>query len=214
MVYNRGVKIELMVVYLVVVIGSMVCHEIAHGYTSYFLGDDTAKLHNRLSLNPLHHLDLFMSIILPLMLILVGAPVFGGARPVLVNRRKLKYGDVGMAIVAVSGPIVNLLLAIIAGVCLGIVNPVTDSLLAQFLIMVVLVNLGFFLFNMIPIPPLDGSRVLYVLAPDFIQRLYDKIESFGIWPLIIIISVGYVPVSQYVNWGVGVFWRLWSMVFY
>lgn len=192
----------------------MVCHEVAHGYASYLLGDDTAKLHNRLSLNPFHHLDLFMSIILPLALALFGAPIFGGARPVLVNRRKLKYGDAGMAIVAISGPVVNLLLAILAGACLGLIKPVADSLLAQVLTMIILVNLGFFLFNMIPIPPLDGSRILYALAPDFIQRLFDKIESFGVWLVFLIVLAGYNFVGQYINWGVSVFWRLWSTIFY
>lgn len=167
-----------------VILVSMTLHELMHGFVAYKLGDDTAKIEGRLTLNPLKHLDLFYSVLLPLLLYICGGPIFGGAKPVPVNSRILKGKEWGMAAVALAGPLTNLLLAFVAFLVRFIliknfneVNIIVDSVLNYF----VSVNLGFAVFNMLPIPPLDGSRVLYAIAPDGVREFMAKIEVFGVW---------------------------------
>ena len=169
---------------LVVIVFSMALHEMAHGYVAYFLGDTTAKEEGRLSLNPLVHIDPVMSVILPLMLFIMKAPVFGGAKPVPINPGRLKGGVWGMALVAIAGPLTNFLLALIffvIGAKIGAIG-MRDGMIfysgyGGFLMAeMVMVNLGFMIFNLIPIPPLDGSRVLYAIAPDGARDFMDKME--------------------------------------
>lgn len=174
-----------MVLYLTVVLGvilvSMTFHEVMHGYVAYWLGDDTAKAQGRLTFNPIHHIDPFLTIILPVVLALLGGPIFGGAKPVPFNPARLKYDEWGSALVAIAGPLTNLVLAFVAfGVWVLLGTPAQTSLAGLILYTAVIVNLGFFVFNIIPIPPLDGSRVFYVLAPDFIRRGMEAIEQFGV----------------------------------
>lgn len=157
----------------------MTIHEAMHAYTSNWLGDDTARLQGRLTFNPIKHIDPFMTILLPLMLALSGAPVFGGAKPVPFNPNKVSGDEWGIALVAVAGPLTNFLIAFIAFGLWALINPQIE-IINQFFVTAVYVNLGFFIFNMIPIPPLDGSRVLYALAPDFARRVMESIESFGV----------------------------------
>ena len=165
-------------VVFVVIIFSMTLHEIAHGYAAYFLGDTTAKDEGRLSLNPLVHLDPWTSVALPLLLYIMGGPVFGGARPVPVDSRRLKWGEWGMALLALAGPAMNLLLAF-AGFLIGHFSGMLyeGGLLGLFFVEMVLANLGFAVFNLLPIPPLDGSRVLYALAPDGVRRVMMQMEQ-------------------------------------
>lgn len=180
MIWDMDMVIQLLIV-LAIIVGSMVLHELAHGFVAYRLGDTTAKDEGRLSLNPLKHLDPFMSVILPLLLALTGGPVFGGAKPVPIDSRRLKYGEWGMALVAIAGPVTNFLLAFI-GFLIGHFTGAIygDGLLAMVFVQFVLVNLGFMVFNLIPIPPLDGSRVLYALAPDGVQRAMAGMERYGL----------------------------------
>ncbi len=181
------------VVYLVTVfvisICSVILHELAHGLMAYALGDQTAKLSGRLSLNPLKHIDPVMSIIVPVVLALVGAPIFGGAKPVPINTRNLKWGEWGFALVALAGPLMNILLAFIfflVGNMTGVLVNESGSLGYYEVIGGIvcstglLLNLGFALFNIIPIPPLDGSRILYALAPDFARNFMRNIEQYGL----------------------------------
>lgn len=179
--------------YILIVLGtilvSMTLHEAMHGFVAYFLGDDTAKLQGRLTLNPVKHIDPFLTILLPLMLAAVGAPIFGGAKPIPFNPARLKYDEWGAALVALAGPLTNFLLAfVLFGVYVLIGTPQT-GLIAQILFTSVAVNLGFFIFNMIPIPPLDGSRVLYALAPEFVRRGMGAIERYGIIFVFLIVLV-------------------------
>ena len=161
------------VIVLGVIVVSMVLHELAHGYVAYFLGDTTAKEDGRLTLNPLQHLDPVMSVILPMISFFLGGVVFGGAKPVPVNSRKLRGGVWGMALVALAGPLTNFLIALVA-LALGTKVPALSyGWSAQVLLQFVVVNLGFGVFNLIPIPPLDGSRVLYALMPDGVRELMD-----------------------------------------
>ena len=164
---------------LIVILISMTMHEAMHAYTSYWLGDDTARLQGRLTINPIKHIDPFMTILLPLILAMSGAPVFGGAKPVPFNPNKIRGDEWGIAMVAIAGPITNFLIAFVVFGIWALVNPQIE-IINQFFVTAVYVNLGFFIFNMIPIPPLDGSRVLYALAPDFAKKVMEKIESFGV----------------------------------
>ena len=180
------------IVVLVVVLVSMILHELAHGAVAYALGDNTAKDEGRLSLNPLKHLDPVFSIAVPLLMYVMGGPIFGGAKPVPVNSRNLKGGAWGMALVAVAGPITNFLLALasfLIGWWTGVLR--TDNgLITTIMVNMVLVNLGFFVFNILPIPPLDGSRVLYAIAPDGAREWMENIErTFGVWIVFILVVV-------------------------
>lgn len=169
---------------LVIIFVSMTLHELMHGVVAYRLGDNTARLMGRLTLNPFRHIDPIMTIALPVMIIFTNAltgaamPVFGGAKPVPFNPENLKYGEWGIAMVAASGPLVNLLLAFISYVIVAYVGD--GSAAGKLLTTSVAVNLGFFAFNIIPIPPLDGSRVFYAVAPDFIRRFFEAAEQYGI----------------------------------
>lgn len=172
-------------VILGVILVSMTLHEVMHGFVSYWLGDDTAKLQGRLTLNPIKHIDPFLTILLPLTLAIIGAPIFGGAKPVPFNPDRVKGDEWGVAAVAIAGPLTNLFIAFIlfgVAVVLGF-NPAAmsyGSLTEMILAYGVFINLGFFVFNMIPLPPLDGSRVLYALAPEFVRRGMEFIEQYGL----------------------------------
>ena len=179
-----------LIVVIVVVVFSISLHELAHGVMAYWLGDNTAKDAGRLTLNPIANVDPYMSIIVPVLLYLLGGPVFGGAKPVPVNFRNLKWKEWGMAIVAFAGPFVNFLLALISfliGHFTGIIYG--DDFWSTIFTQLVFTNLGFMLFNLIPIPPLDGSRILYTLAPDAVRRIMDRIEAYGIVLVYILILI-------------------------
>lgn len=194
------------VITLGVILVSMVLHELAHGFVAYRLGDDTAKTDGRLTLNPLKHLDPILSIAMPLLLLLTGGPVFGGAKPVPVDSRKLRHGAWGMALVAIAGPLTNILLAFL-GFLLGYFTGAftmagLTSLWGQVMSSFVMVNLGFGIFNLIPIPPLDGSRVLYAIAPDAVRRLLEKIEPFGMMIVLILVVAGGGLLTGVMMWGI------------
>jgi Zn-dependent protease len=166
---------------LVVILLSMTFHEAMHGFVAFWLGDDTAKREGRLTLNPVKHLDPFLSIILPLGLALIGAPIFGGAKPVPFNPNQVKGGDWGAALVAIAGPMTNFIIAFVMyGIWVLVGTPPPTQLAGKILITAFTVNLGFFIFNSIPIPPLDGSRVIYAIAPEFIRTGMRVIERYGI----------------------------------
>ena len=179
-----------LVIILGVILFSMVLHELAHGVVAYWLGDETAKEDGRLTLNPAKHIDPVMSILVPVMLFIAGGPIFGGAKPVPVDTRKLKFGAWGMALVAIAGPVTNFLIALVSfliGYWTGWLN--VDGVVGVIFTELVLVNLGFGIFNLIPIPPLDGSRVLYALAPDVVREGMEKFEKFGIIIVMILVVV-------------------------
>ncbi|NCU38875.1 site-2 protease family protein [Candidatus Saccharibacteria bacterium] len=186
------------ITYVAIVLGvvlvSMTLHEAMHGFVAYYLGDDTAKLLGRLTLNPIKHIDPFLTILLPLFLAIAGAPIFGGAKPVPFNPTRVRYGEWGAAMVALAGPLTNLLLAFVT---FGIYAITYDSMqaLAGVFLIATMVNLGFFIFNMIPVPPLDGSRVLYAVAPDGMRRGMELIERNGL----IIVFALVLFFSQYIG---------------
>lgn len=187
------------ILYIIIVIAvillSMTLHEAMHAFMGYWLGDDTAKVQGRLTLNPIKHIDPFLTLLLPIMLALIGAPIFGGAKPVPFNPDRVRYAEWGAALVAIAGPLTNLLIAFVAfGISVVVGQPVdllgsAQSLTGLILQTVVLVNLGFFAFNILPIPPLDGSRVVYALAPEFVRRAMEVVERFGIIFVFILVFV-------------------------
>ncbi|MBR3256449.1 site-2 protease family protein [Candidatus Saccharibacteria bacterium] len=192
-----------LVVILIVVVGSVVLHELAHGLVAYWLGDDTAKEAGRLNFNPLKHIDPVMSILVPVVLYMVGAPVFGGAKPVPIDYRKLKWHEWGMALVALAGPLTNFMLAFLSflvGHFTGWLYGVGGETVVFVFRELILVNLGFMLFNLIPVPPLDGSRVLYVISPDVVREFLSKIEPYGfVIVYLLILLFGEVFSSLMVN---------------
>jgi Zn-dependent protease len=199
---------------LVVVLLSMTLHEAMHGFVAYFLGDDTAKLQGRLTLNPIKHIDPFLTILLPLFLAIAGLPIFGGAKPVPFNPARVRYDDWGAALVALAGPLTNLLIAFVAfGIYAIIGAPSVSAGIGQIISTIVLVNLGFFVFNMIPIPPLDGSRVLYALAPEFIRRGMEAIERFGVMFIFFIVLVASSVIGTFMLAAINFFVDIFSRIF-
>jgi len=186
---------------LVVILVSMVLHELMHGLTAFWLGDDTAKAQGRLTLNPLKHLDPFMSVLLPLVLAMTGGPVFGGAKPVQIDTRNLKFREWGFALVAIAGPLTNLTLAFLGFLVGHFTGVIYDDVgfWTSFATTFVLVNLGFCIFNLLPIPPLDGSRVLYAIMPDFVRRVMENMERWGIVIVFLLIMVFGVGFSEFMR---------------
>lgn len=188
-----------------VILVSMVLHELAHGWVAYLLGDTTAKDDGRLTLNPLKHLDPVMSVALPLILYIMGMPVFGGAKPVPIDSRNLKGREWGMAAVAIAGPATNFLLAFLSFLVGHFTGIIYDGgFLALVFQEILMVNLGFMAFNMLPIPPLDGSRILYAVAPDGVRSVMKKIEmTAGVMIVYVFIlvfsSAFYTVISGVVN---------------
>jgi Zn-dependent protease len=177
---------------LLIALFSVILHELAHGVVAYWLGDKTAKEAGRLTLNPIKHIDPYMSILVPVVLFILKAPVFGGAKPVPVNHHNLKGKEWGMALVAISGPLTNFLIALVSfliGYFSGILRTNPNSIGFFIFMELVYLNLGFMIFNLIPIPPLDGSRVLYAISPDFFREILRKMEVYGIFVVYALILV-------------------------
>lgn len=179
----------IIIITFIIVIISVIIHEVMHGYVAKLLGDTTAEEEGRLTLNPIAHIDPIATLALPILLAILNQPIFGAAKPVPVIKHRLKWGEFGMAIVAVAGPLTNLLLALFAGVILKVAD-MNDPYWLTWWFYFIKINVGFFLFNMLPIPPLDGSRVLYAFAPEALQNIMDKIEAFGFILILVLVLLG------------------------
>ncbi|OGH16158.1 MAG: hypothetical protein A3C30_02805 [Candidatus Levybacteria bacterium RIFCSPHIGHO2_02_FULL_40_18] len=173
---------------LVILIFSAMLHEVMHGVVANRLGDPTAKLMGRLTLNPIPHLDPMMSILLPALLVLSGSPViFGAAKPVPVNPIHFRDPKKDMALTALAGPLTNVFLAVFTAQIIKLIpsgaDPLWGGALSSFLYLVVLYNLMLAIINLIPIPPLDGSKVVAAIMPDDLAKSYLSIQQFGIFIL-------------------------------
>lgn len=163
---------------IVCLIVSITLHEMMHAFVGLKLGDTTAQEQGRISLNPLSHIDPFATILLPIItLIFFHAPILA-AKPVPFDPTRVKFAEFGAAMVAIAGPLTNLVLAAIGGLIAHVfaADTVAFSVLSTF----VSINVALFVFNLIPIPPLDGSRVLYAFAPEALQDLMAQLEQIGI----------------------------------
>jgi len=166
---------------------STAVHEVMHGYVALKLGDDLAYLRGRLTLNPLKHIDPILTIAMPLFFMLAGMPPVFAAKPVPINPNRVSGREDGMALIAIAGPLTNLALAALAALILR--NFDLSGLFGEFVVRFLQINVGLFVFNMMPIPPIDGSRVLYAFAPPSVQRVMEQIEGYGIFVIIILISL-------------------------
>lgn len=200
---------------LIVILFSMTLHEAMHGFVAYWLGDDTAKREGRLTLNPIKHIDPFLTILLPVFLAVAGGPIFGGAKPVPFNPARVKYDEWGAALIALAGPLTNFVIAFVcAGIWAIIINNGGGgSVVAGVLQIAILVNLGFFVFNMLPIPPLDGSRVLYVLAPDFVRRGMEAVERYGIIFVFAIVLLASQFIGAFMGAAIGAIFDVFMTIF-
>ncbi len=188
-------------IWAVPVLFSIIVHEVSHGYMAYKLGDPTAKMMGRLTLNPIPHLDIVGTVILPIMMIVMGGPVFGWAKPVPfnpfnfyqhVNHRK------GTMLVALAGPLSNFTLAFIAGFFLFLSYRYTgNSSLTMLIDAFIYINLYLAVFNLIPIPPLDGSKILMGILPAKYDYLFLKIERYGFFILIFLLMTGAIRALLY-----------------
>ncbi|MBI1975518.1 MAG: site-2 protease family protein [Candidatus Vogelbacteria bacterium] len=172
---------------ITVLVFSVVVHEVSHGYAADSLGDPTARYAGRLTLNPLAHLDLFGSFLLPLLFFMTTGFVFGYANPVPYNPYNLRHGKWGAALVAAAGPLSNFFLAIIFGTVLRVSGSGTSF--AEILSLIVLINIVLGVFNLMPVPPLDGSKVFFALMPfryNYIEQFMTRYQLFLLFFAIIV----------------------------
>lgn len=208
-----GTDVLYIAIVLIVILFSMTLHEVMHGFVAYWLGDDTAKSQGRLTLNPINHIDPFLTILLPILLALSGGPIFGGAKPVPFDPARVKYDEWGAALVAVAGPLTNFFIAFITfGIWVFIGMP-DAGLVGQFFRSAIIVNLGFFIFNSIPIPPLDGSRVLYALAPDFVREAMEVVERYGLILVFLIIVLAGTALGTFMVGAITFFYSFFIQIY-
>jgi Zn-dependent protease len=184
---------------IIVLIFSAIVHEYMHGWMANELGDPTAKNAGRLTLNPLAHLDLWGSIILPALLYFTTGFIFGYAKPVPYNPYNLRNPKWDPVKVALAGPLSNLVLAIFFGLFIRFV-PIADQTMISLLGAIVEVNLILFVFNILPIPQLDGSRVIFPFLPKGVQEFYSRAENFGVYIALIFVLIGFPLVYWIEQW--------------
>lgn len=181
---------------LIIILFSAILHEVAHGFVADRLGDPTARLAGRLTLNPKSHLDPFMSILLPLILAFSGLPIIGAAKPVPVDPFNLKEGRKDIALVSLAGPLTNIVIAILASFIIKFISlPFIENAVPAFLFnilylifaIIVKLNLLLAIFNLIPIPPLDGSKIFALLLPEQQANAYLALGSIGMFIIIFLL---------------------------
>jgi Zn-dependent protease len=189
-------NIQGLLLFIPLLLVAMTIHEASHALAGYLLGDNTAKNEGRLSLNPLVHIDPIFTLLIPGIMIAFGIPPILAAKPVPFDPHSVRFGEFGAAMVAVAGPLSNLVLALLGGVAYSLMDVSTAREIVQFFVEL---NVGLAIFNLIPWPPLDGSRVLYAFAPQPIQRVMNQIEALGIAGLFIFIFIAWSFVSPLVR---------------
>jgi len=190
---------------LIVLLFSIIIHEIAHGGMAYSLGDPTAKYSGRLSLNPIKHIDPVGSVLVPLALALVGAPLIGWAKPVPINPnnfRDKKWGDLK---VGLAGPASNLIIALVFGLALRLLPVYFFNLFGFYFIQIAVINILLAVFNLMPIPPLDGSHILFSFLPRSAEKIKIVLSQYGFLILFFFIF--------FFSWFRGLLWYLINIVF-
>ena len=226
-----GLDIAYVIINILCFIPAIVFHEVAHGFAAWRLGDPTAKRAGRLSLNPLKHIDPFGTVIMPAMLMLMNAPVFGYAKPVPYNPMYFKDKRKGDLIVGLAGPCANLVMACVGAIiAFALWTTMSDEILAAyvadgllyyvfyFLQMFSLLNLYFMFFNLLPIPPLDGSSIIAFFLPVRLLPKWYRIQQYALPVfMIVVILLPYIlrvnPIGIYLNWTAGnIFDALYSFM--
>ncbi|MEI6219655.1 MAG: site-2 protease family protein [bacterium] len=191
---------------LCILLFSVIVHEVAHGYVAYRLGDPTAQMANRLSFNPLNHIDPVGSIILPLLLIWQESPIFlAWAKPVPVDRGYFRHPRRDDLLVSVAGVTANMVMALAAAVAFRMFGQLHNSALDLFLYLFCSINVGLAVFNMVPVPPLDGSHVLAALLPPEAARAYEQFSQFGFIIIVALMWMGALnlvinPIMEWTKW--------------
>jgi Zn-dependent protease len=214
-------QVAIFIFKIIVLIFSAIIHEVSHGFSAKAQGDNTAEAAGRLTLNPLPHIDMFGSIILPMFLALpavfgISSPIIGWAKPVPYNPDNLRNKRWGPALVAIAGPIANILIALIFGTILRFSGafPNLPSSLVDFLAIIILINLLLAIFNLTPIPPLDGSKILFSILPQnwpAIRRVEYWLEQYGFVLILVYVFFGfdlilpliYALFSLFTGWSLG-----------
>ncbi len=179
---------DILIIFIILIFSAIV-HEVMHGLVAEKLGDSTARYAGRITLNPIPHIDPFGSILLPFILLAVGSPIiFGAARPVPVNFNNLRKPKRDMALVSLAGPLSNFALAVLCviPIKLGLANAISGPILLQ----AILINIVLGTFNLIPIPPLDGSKILAALAPDEWMFKILSLERYGFLLVLLFLMMG------------------------
>ncbi len=186
---------------ILILIFSVVVHEVSHGYVAYLQGDNTAKFAGRLTLNPLKHLEWFGSFILPIMSYFAGGFIIGWAKPVPFNPYNLRNQKWGEALVAIAGPLSNICIALFFGLLLrfGLIDTFGQAFF-NIIAMIVFINLVLATFNLIPIPPLDGSKILFSLLPMGMQNVREFLERNGFFILIFFVFFLWQFLLPLISW--------------
>jgi len=195
---NIDAMIQGISIWAIPVLLAIILHEVAHGWVAFKLGDDTAYWLGRLTLNPIKHIDPIGTILIPIILLVIGAPfLFGYAKPVPVNFRKLRNHNRDMILVALAGPVTNLLLALFSAALLYVTIHMLSSFiwLAEPLALMckasIMINMVLCIFNLIPLPPLDGGRVAVGLLPGRLSYQLSRVEPYGFVIIIVLLATGF-----------------------
>lgn len=182
---------------IIILVYSIILHEVAHGYVAYRLGDPTAKYEGRLTLNPIAHIDPLGTIIVPLLAVWMGGFLFGWAKPVPYNPYNLKNPRTDSVLIALAGPLTNILLALLLSFSYHLFSSLIPELISSVLVYAVRINLVLAIFNFLPIPPLDGSKLLLLKMP---FEIYQTLELYGFFLILIFVWLFVPYLSLVVNY--------------